>query len=225
MKRMDNISVFIVEDDPMVLEVNRNFLEKLTGFTLIGTAANGEDAITKIKNVKPNLVLLDMFLPDISGMEIMVELRSERLPCDIIMITAARDAVTIREVMRLGAVDYMVKPFRFERFQKSLQDYYKMAKKISGLNELKQDDIDEWLGSEASEGDLPKGLNELTMKQILLGLGKEVIPVTAEQLGKNLGMARVTVRKYLDFLALNGKVQIDMQYGQIGRPTKYYSLK
>ncbi|WP_313799585.1 response regulator [Cytobacillus sp.] len=222
---MDNISVFIVEDDPMVLEVNRNFLEKLTGFTLIGTAANGEDAITKIKNVKPNLVLLDMFLPDISGMEIMVELRSERLPCDIIMITAARDAVTIREVMRLGAVDYMVKPFRFERFQKSLQDYYKMAKKISGLNELKQDDIDEWLGSEASEGDLPKGLNELTMKQILLGLGKEVIPVTAEQLGKNLGMARVTVRKYLDFLALNGKVQIDMQYGQIGRPTKYYSLK
>lgn len=225
MKRMDNISVFIVEDDPMVLEVNRNFLEKLTGFTLIGTAANGEDAITKIKNVKPNLVLLDMFLPDISGMEIMVELRSERLPCDIIMITAARDAVTIREVMRLGAVDYMVKPFRFERFQKSLQDYYKMAKKISGLNELKQDDIDEWLGSEASEGDLPKGLNELTMKQILLGLGKEVIPVTAEQLGKNLGMARVTVRKYLDFLAFNGKVQIDMQYGQIGRPTKYYSLK
>lgn len=222
---MAKFSVFIVEDDPMVLEVNRNFLEKLTGFTLIGTATNGEDAITKIKNLKPNLVLLDMFLPDISGMEIMVDLRSERLPCDIIMITAARDAVTIREVMRLGAVDYMVKPFRFERFQKSLQDYYKMAKKISGLNELKQDDIDEWLGSAASEGDLPKGLNELTMKQILLGLGREVIPVTAEQLGKNLGMARVTVRKYLDFLAFNEKVQIDMQYGQIGRPTKYYSLK
>lgn len=222
---MAKFSVFIVEDDPMVLEVNRNFLERLTGFTLIGTATNGEDAIMKIKNLKPNLVLLDMFLPDISGTEIMVDLRSERLPCDIIMITAARDAVTIREVMRLGAVDYLVKPFRFERFQKSLQDYYKMAKKISGLNELKQDDIDEWLGSAASEGDLPKGLNELTMKQILLGLGREVIPVTAEQLGKNLGMARVTVRKYLDFLAFNEKVQIDMQYGQIGRPTKYYSLK
>ncbi|MBS4193058.1 response regulator [Bacillus sp. FJAT-49705] len=222
---MTKISVYIVEDDPMVLEVNKGFLEKMTGFNLIGTATNGKDAVAEIKILKPNLVLLDMFLPDISGMEILVELRTERIPCDIIMITAARDAITIREVMRLGAVDYMVKPFRFERFQKSLQDYYKMAKKITGLNLLKQEDIDEWLGSSENEVELPKGLNELTMKQILLGLGGETIPVTAEQLGQNLGMARVTVRKYLDFLAINEKVDIEMQYGNVGRPTKYYSLK
>ncbi|QED46169.1 response regulator [Cytobacillus dafuensis] len=222
---MTKISVYIVEDDPMVLEVNKGFLEKMNGFTLMGAATNGKDAVAEIKMLKPNLVLLDMFLPDISGMEILVELRTERIPCDIIMITAARDAVTIREVMRLGAVDYMVKPFRFERFQKSLQDYYKMAKKITGLNLLKQEDIDEWLGSSENEVELPKGLNELTMKQILLGLGGAAMPVTAEQLGQNLGMARVTVRKYLDFLAIKEKVDIEMQYGYVGRPTKYYSLK
>lgn len=222
---MTNITVFIVEDDPMVLDVNKGFLEKMTGFTLVGVSANGQEALTQIRNLKPNLVLLDMFLPDISGMEILVELRLERIPCDVIMITAARDAVTIQEVLRLGAVDYMVKPFRFERFQKSLQDFYKMAKKISSLEHLKQEDIDDWLGSSGNGVDLPKGLNELTMKQIILALVDVTEAVTAEQLSQKVGMARVTVRKYLDFLAIKGKVLIEMQYGNIGRPTKFYSLK
>ncbi|MBU8877788.1 response regulator [Bacillus sp. FJAT-29790] len=222
---MPKISVFIVEDDPMVLEVNKGFLEKMTSFTLIGMSANGKDALTQIIKLKPNLVLLDMYLPDISGLEILVELRAKRVPCDIIMITAARDAVTIKEVMRLGAVDYMVKPFRFDRFKKSLEDYYKMTKKISGLEHLRQEDIDEWLGSSGSAEELPKGLNELTMKQVLLGLVGEEIPITAEQLAQNVGMARVTVRKYLDFLASKEKVYIEMKYGNVGRPTKFYSLK
>ncbi len=222
---MSNITVYIVEDDPMVLDVNKGFLEKMTGFTLVGVSGNGQEALTQIKNLKPNLVLLDMFLPDISGMEILVALRLERIPCDVIMITAARDAVTIQEVLRLGAVDYMVKPFRFERFQKALQDYYKMAKKINSLEHLKQEDIDDWLGSSGNGVELPKGLNELTMKQIILALIDITDAVTAEQLSQKVGMARVTVRKYLDFLAVKGKVLIEMQYGNIGRPTKFYSLK
>lgn len=222
---MTKISVFIVEDDPMVLEVNKEFLKKMTGFFLIGESANGKDALRQIKDLNPNLVLLDMYLPDISGLEILSEIRLGRLPSDVIMITAARDSTTIQGVMRLGAVDYMVKPFRFERFQKSLQDYYKMAKKIRGLEQLRQEDIDEWLGNTGKGVELPKGLNEMTMKQIHLRLVEEKGPVTAEQLAQNVGMARVTVRKYLDFLADKEKVHIEMQYGNVGRPTKYYSLK
>ncbi|MBO0589279.1 response regulator [Sporosarcina sp. E16_8] len=222
---MTEISVFIVEDDPMVLDVNKEFLKKMTGYFLIGESANGKDALRQIKNLNPNLVLLDMYLPDISGLEILSEIRSGRHPSDVIMITAARDSTTIQEVMRLGAVDYMVKPFRFERFQKSLQDYYKMAKKINGLEQLRQEDIDEWLGNTGKGVELPKGLNEMTMKQIHLRLVDEEGPVTAEQLAKNVGMARVTVRKYLDFLAEKEKVHIEMKYGNVGRPTKYYSLK
>ena len=222
---MSKITVFIVEDDPMVLEVTKAFLEKVNGFTLIGSAMNGKDALMQIEELSPNLVLLDMYLQDISGMEILMKIRSDRLPCDIVMITAARDAVTIQEVMRLGAVDYLVKPFRIERFKKSLQDYYKRSKRIKSLAQLKQEEIDEWLGSSHHDGELPKGLNEMTMKQILLGLLDETIPITAEQLGQSLGMARVTVRRYLDFLAEKGKVHIEMQYGNVGRPTKFYSSK
>lgn len=216
--------MFIVEDEPIVLEVNKGFLEKMDGFSLIGQATTGKDALEQIKELKPKLILLDMFLPDISGLDILVDLRSERIPSDIIMITAARDAGTIQEVMRLGAVDYLVKPFRFERFQKSLQEYRKMLKKIESLQTLVQADIDEWLGNLEDEDDLPKGFNDITMKQILLGLGSTEEPITAEQLGQTLGMARVTVRKYLDFLAGKDKVHIELQYGNVGRPTKYYSL-
>lgn len=221
---MDQITVFIVEDDPMVLEINKEFLKKIPHFTCVGSAVTGEEALDKIKKLNPELVLLDKFLPDISGIEILVKLRSKRIPCDVIMITAARDADVIKEAMRLGAVDYMVKPFRFERYKKSLEDYYYMARKIGQLNELKQEDIDEWLGNTEESIDLPKGLNELTMKQIIVKLIEISTPTTAENLAKLVGMSRVTVRKYLDFLANNGKVTIEMKYGRVGRPTKLYSI-
>ncbi|WP_438316377.1 response regulator [Sporosarcina sp. FA9] len=221
---MANITVFIVEDDPMVLDINKGFLERMAGFSLVGFSMNGKDALAQIKILKPQLILLDMFLPDMSGIEILTKLRLERIPSDVIMITAARDTVTIQEVMRFGAVDYMVKPFRFERFQKSFDNYYKTTRKLKALEHLKQEDIDDWLGSASNGTELPKGLNKLTMEQIVLSLVEETLPITAEQLAQTVGMARVTVRKYLDFLAHKEKVRIEMQYGNVGRPTKFYSL-
>lgn len=222
---MTTIKVFIVEDDPMVLEVNKVFLEKMKGFELVGEAQSGEIAFKQIKKKKPNLVLLDMFLPDIAGMELFLKLRNERVHCDVIMITAARDVKTVQEAIRLGAFDYLVKPFRFERFQKALQNYYKTIKNIKNSSSLKQEDIDKWFGYREDSMELPKGLNEITMNQIFDGLIKHGAPITSEQLSRNVGMARVTVRKYLDFLAQKGKVHIDLKYGSVGRPTKYYSIK
>src|SRR5699024_6078741 len=144
---MTKITVFIVEDDPMVLEINKEFLKKVPKYSFVGSAGNGKDALAEIKKLNPDLVLLDKFLPDISGIDILVELRAERVPCDVIMITAATDVRVIKEAMSLGAVDYMVKPFRFDRYKKSLEDYYQTTKKISRLGDVKQEDIDEWLGS------------------------------------------------------------------------------
>lgn len=219
------ISVFIVEDDPMVLEVNKGFLEKMTGYTLVGEAVNATDALKRIKKIKPNLILLDMFLPDMTGIELFNELRNNRIESDIIMITAARDTPTVKEAVRLGAFDYLIKPFRFDRFQQALQNYHRQLKSLPNTSALKQDDIDQWLGHTTDNITLPKGLNEITMKQIsecLIILNRAI---TSEQLAQNVGMARVTVRKYLDFLASKGKVQIELKYGTVGRPTKYYSLK
>ncbi|MFJ7953134.1 response regulator [Lysinibacillus sp. NPDC096418] len=222
---MSNLSVFIVEDDPMVLEVNKGFLDKMNGFQLVGESTNGKDAYENIITKKPNLILLDMFLPDMTGMELFLKLRAERIPSDIIMITAARDAQTVQEALRLGAIDYLIKPFRFDRFERALQQFKNDAKKLSNTNTFKQEDIDQWLGIQYETTELPKGLNDITMRQIVDYLMKDRTPITSEQLAQNVGMARVTVRKYLDFLATKGSVLINLKYGTVGRPTKYYSIK
>ncbi|MGE7092174.1 response regulator [Lysinibacillus sp. NPDC048646] len=222
---MCSLSVFIVEDDPMVLEVNKGFLNKMNGFQLVGESVNGRDAYEKIIFKKPNLILLDMFLPDMTGMELFLKLRAERIPSDIIMITAARDSPTVQESLRLGAIDYLIKPFRFERFEKALQQYKNSTKKLLNTNAVNQEDIDKWLGIQQESFELPKGLNNITMQQILDYLMSHRASITSEQLAQNVGMARVTVRKYLDFLATKGTVNIELKYGSVGRPTKYYSIK
>lgn len=222
---MSNLSVFIVEDDPMVLEVNKGFLNKINGFQLVGESVNGRDAYEKIISKKPNLILLDMFLPDMTGMELFLKLRAERIPSDIIMITAARDSPTVQESLRLGAIDYLIKPFRFERFEKALQQYKNSTKKLLNTNAVNQEDIDKLLGIQQESFELPKGLNNITMQQILDYLMAHRASITSEQLAQNVGMARVTVRKYLDFLATKGTVNIELKYGSVGRPTKYYSIK
>ena len=222
---MAKLSVLIVEDDPMVLDINKNFLSKVQGFVFAGEASTGKEAYEKIIRLKPDLILLDMFLPDMSGMELFLRLRKERVPADIIMITAARDAPTVQEAVRLGAFDYLIKPFRFERFQRALQDYLQVIRQQPASGIYAQQEIDTIFGHKEDEVALPKGLNDMTMKQILEGLVEIGGPVTSEQLAQNVGMARVTVRKYLDFLATTKKVTIDLKYGTVGRPTKYYSIK
>jgi len=217
------IKVFIVEDDPMVLEVNSGFLSRIPSFILSGTADNGASALRGIEELEPHLVLLDMYLPDISGFEVLKRIRERNLSCDVIMITAARDTATIHEVFRYGAVDYIVKPFRFERFRSALESYLKMWKKLQSTT-LKQEDIDEWKQIQASKEELPKGLSESTMRQILLALIEEPEPVTSDTLSQKLGMARVTVRRYLEYLEQSGKIKVQSQYGTVGRPSNFYSM-
>lgn len=216
------IKVFIVEDDPMVLDVNTGFLKKIPYFQLSGCARSGNEALTLIKKTKPDLVLLDMFLPDINGFEVLKSIRETEIPTDVIMITAARDTKTIHEVFRLGAVDFIVKPFRFERFKAALESYEKMWKKLRDVSDLKQEDIDEMKQIKTEEEYLPKGLSEKTMRQILLSLIEQAEPVTADSLASTLGMARVTVRRYLDYLVQKGSIQFEVKYGNVGRPSHYY---
>jgi response regulator of citrate/malate metabolism len=216
------IKVFIVEDDPMVLEVNSGFLEKVPPYTLSGTAANGMDAIEGIRTKKPDLVLLDMYLPDMSGLDVLKSIRSTEMKCDVILITAARDAETIHEVFRLGAVDYLVKPFRFERFKTALETYQKMWRKLKETHSFNQSDIDQFKQIEQRDQAVPKGLSETTLRQILLHLINQTEPLTAEQLAASLGMARVTVRRYLEHLEQTGKIQVQIKYGSVGRPSHHY---
>ncbi len=220
------IKVVMVEDDPMVLEVNKGFLKKIPSFHLIDSVKDGRNALQSIKTHKPDLVLLDMYLPEISGLDVLTEIRTHDIPTDVLMITAARDAKTVHKVFRLGAVDYIVKPFRFDRFRLALEKYQKMWKKLMEVKTISQEDIDHWIERdyEGKSESLPKGISDITLKQIMMALIEQDQPVTAEQLANDLGMARVTVRRYLEYLVQQNKIRVEIEYGSVGRPKHYYSI-
>lgn len=227
----ENIRVMIVDDDPMVMEVNKQFVEATGGFEIVGAAQSGIEALAMIHAKQPHLVILDHFLPDLNGVDVLVELRKQNQPVDVILVTAARDSETVQSVFRYGAIDYIVKPFRFDRFKSAL-DNYKALRLNLAKNELNQEEIDYFANTkvkpqqrelQSSEDHLPKGLNAITMKQILLFLLNQKKALSAEEVAEGVGLARVTARRYLDYLEKTKKIKLEVQYGTIGRPINRYS--
>lgn len=219
------ITTLIVEDDPMVLEVNKQFLQSIPGFKLIATAHSGKSAVALVDNHRPQLVILDVYLPDLDGIQTLQEIRKLNLPTDVILITAAKDVETIQLAFRYGAIDYIVKPFKFERLKEALQKYWEFNKKIKKYSSLTQEEIDGMKNKGNVEKQiLPKGLNQVTLRQIFMCLNKSNTALSAEEVAESVGLARVTARRYLDYLEKSGKVQLEAQYGSVGRPVNRYKL-
>lgn len=226
--------VVLIEDDPMVLEVNRQFVERVSGFEIIGTASNGIDGIEKVRDLKPDLVILDIYMPGQNGTELLQQIRNEQLNTDAIVITAANDIPTIQRMLHQGAVDYIMKPFKFERVREALENYRMMKSRLGKESTLSQVELDQLLhGNNGGEPipesptfsvqmNLPKGLQALTMKQVMLFLMQQHKSLSAEEVAEGVGLARVTARRYLDFLEKNKQVKLDLEYGGIGRPINRY---
>ncbi|MCA0971383.1 response regulator [Halobacillus litoralis] len=222
-----DIKVLIIEDDPMVQEVNRQFVERVPHFRVVDVASDGKEGIRLIKEHAPDLIILDVFMPNKDGLKTLKEIRSQTLDTDVIVITAANEKETIRAMFQYGIIDYMIKPFKFERLQQSLLHYRSFRSQIQGTGELQQQQIDGLVASPSEDvvTELPKGLNQQTLDQVVLYLQKQETSLSAEQVADSLGMARVTARRYLDYLRKSGQVEIDIQYGGIGRPVNKYMMK
>jgi len=223
---MSNITLVIVEDDAMVMEVNRQFIESLSGFKIIGVATNGSNAVQMIIEKKPQLVILDYYFPDMNGYQVIEEIRVCHKDTDFIMVTAAKDVETIQKIFRFGAIDYIIKPFRFDRLKVALERYQQMVHRLRKTEEWNQKTIDDWVGQGgiSDQSQLPKGLNEITLKQILQYMMKAQESQSAEEVAKGTGLARVTVRRYLEYLAQTKRLELDVQYGSVGRPINRYSI-
>jgi len=227
---MQSFRVMIVEDDPMVMEINAEFVAKIAGFELVGKAFTGKEAVNLMEEMLPDLVLLDYFLPDTNGLSILQHIRTQKLPIDVILLTANRDPLHIQEIFRAGVVDYIVKPFRFDRFQTALEQYRQTSKKFKENKPFEQADLDAITGVLPTSLDsiyeelLPKGLNDRTMQQILQFLARQAVPLSSEAVAEGTGLARVTVRRYLEYLEKKGEISIEVQYGSVGRPMNKYRL-
>ena len=112
--------ILIVEDDPLVLELHRQFVSTMEGFTVAGTATGGSQALEFLENNPVDCLLLDIFMPDFDGLELLKRMRERAVDTDVIIISAANEGDKVKEALRLGAFGYLLKPFRYERLRLSL---------------------------------------------------------------------------------------------------------
>ncbi|WP_097028409.1 response regulator [Clostridium peptidivorans] len=223
------IEVMIVEDDPMVREINSKFLKRIEGFTLYKAVSNLDDAKKFISIKKPDLILLDVYLPKENGSDFLKWIRGQEIGIDIILITADKSIERIQEAFRYGVVDYLIKPFNFERFKESLIQFKSRYYQFKKNDVIEQKDLDKLISSSnvsQIEDDLAKGLNKYTYKTIWDEIEKSNYEdFTAEDLAEKLGIARVTVRRYLEYMEKENKVGKSVEYGKVGRPQhKYHKI-
>lgn len=227
------IQVLIVEDDKRIAEINRRFVEKVEGYEVIGIATNEQEGKELMEVLQPDLVLLDIYFPDMNGIQFLKWIREHFVNIDIIMITAAREIDTLKQAMHGGVFDYIIKPIMLDRFTETLVKYKEYYHKIHKLMKEKgwigQEEIDQLIRREHATNDmeeeLPKGIHRLTLEKVLAAVKQYQDGVTAEEVGKLIGASRTTSRRYLEYLVSISQVTADMLYGSVGRPERIYKLK
>ncbi len=213
----------LIEDDLWVARVNREMVEAEKDFFVVGQAESVREGLALARSLAPDLLLVDVYLPDGSGLELVHRLRAERLSFEVIMITAASDVDSVQIALRDGVLDYLIKPFERPRLRQALGRYREREAIREGRN-LTQARLDRLLGH-ASDAHLPKGVDPATLERVRETLLEANEPLSAEEVGARVGLNRVTAWRYLEHLARIGFVSLEVAHGGVGRPTKRYAVK
>lgn len=217
------ITVAIVDDDFMVARIHTGFVERVPGFAPVGSAHDATSALALVDQHKPDLVLLDIHLPDRSGLELLPELRRLSPETDVMIISAAREADTIRNTVRQGVVDYLLKPFTLADLTARLEAYAQRRRSWSRVSVTDQEDIDRVVhgGREEAPTRLPKGLSAETVDLVRAALETHS-DLSATEAGELVGISRVSARRYLEWLAESGRAEVQLRYGAQGRPERRF---
>jgi response regulator of citrate/malate metabolism len=222
------IDVLIVEDDPPAAEALAQYIDRLPGFTFAGQARTGADGLRRVATGHIDLVLLDIYLPDMTGLEVLRRLRGGGNTIDVMAVTHVRDLAVVQAAVSYGVAQYLVKPFTFQGVRRRLERYeaYR-AKRTHQAFPLAQADIDKLLGGlrdAADTGGLPKQISRESLHAVVATLNAqgEARGVSATELAHVLGASRVTARRYLEYLVDAGLVVREARYGETGRPELQY---
>ncbi len=216
--------VLVVDDDFMVAEIHRRFVERVDGFRVVGVARTGREALDAVRDHHPELILLDVYLPDMTGLDVLQTLRAAGEGVGVIMITAARELDTVRGALHGGAADYLTKPFEFAQLQAKLAAYAARADALEAGSAVDQSTIDSLFGSPGATRQhdvLPKGLSTET-GEVVLAAVRRVGEVSAAECADIVGISRVSARRYLEHYLSAGALQLRLQYG-VGRPERRYA--
>jgi response regulator of citrate/malate metabolism len=220
------IRTLVVEDDALVAEVHASYVERVPGFTVAGVAHRATEALELLAERPVDLVLLDFHLPDVKGLDMLRILHARTAaPVDVIAVTAARDAESIRQAIAHGVSQYLVKPFAFATFADKLERYARYRAEVEHAAEPDQAEVDALLGTlrAPTPRTLPKGLNATTLESVRDVVREIGEPLTASEVAGRCGLSRVTARRYLEHLAVEGVVTLSMRYGGTGRPEHLYA--
>ncbi|MFJ3925091.1 response regulator [Streptomyces sp. NPDC090022] len=220
------LAVLVVDDDVRVARINAAYVAKVPGFRVAAEAHSAARALDVIASRPVDLILLDQHLPDGSGLDLVRRLRESGHHTDVIMVTAARDLATVQAAMRLGALQYLVKPFTFAGLRSKLEAYAALRRTLAGGGEAEQAEVDRIFGalaSAATPNELPKGHSPTTaelVRQVLLAAPG---PLSAQEIADRAGISRQTAQRYLKLLDRTGRVRLTLRYGETGRPEHRYA--
>ncbi len=226
-------NVLVVDDDFMVAKLHSRYVSAMDGFTVVGVAHSGAEALRAARRLRPDLVLLDIYLPDMDGISVLRELRAEEerqgdgRSSDALFITAARDAGVVRAALRAGALHYLIKPFHRSALQEQLQHVASLRNRLDALDEARQEarqeDVDRIFGTRPpGSRELPKGLAAHTADLMERVLRNHPEGLSASQCAEAGSLSRVSARRYLEYFAETGRAEVTLRYGGTGRPERCY---
>ncbi len=217
--------ILIIEDDPMVQFIHNNYLKKVNPTFQISMSSTIAESQIILNEEAIDLILLDIHLEDGNGLQLLSDLRKEKRDIDVILITASKEAILVKESLHLGVLDYLIKPFTFDRFEKSLNLYQKKIAQL-GQQEMDQDQIDAFLQpkytDESSDEELEKGLTHETLAFVIKTIKQMDKPFTIQELTKEAKLSHVSIRKYVSYLEKKEQLKSENIYLKVGRPYKVY---
>jgi two-component system CitB family response regulator len=225
------IRTLIVDDDFRVAAIHAAYVAKIDGFEVIGQAHTAAQAVEAVDRLRPDLMLLDLYLPDEHGLKLVGRLRDGHPPVDVIVITAAKDADSVRAAMQGGALHYLLKPFSFPVLRDKLLSYAQMRARLGSLREADQRTVDRVFGALRAPDQLSavKGRSVHTLEaveQLLAEVAADSAgdcpDLSAAEVAERTGMSRATAQRYLTHLHELGRVDIRLRYGTSGRPEHGY---
>ena len=227
------ITVVIVEDDENAVNIYKQFTNQLDQFTVIATASTGKQALNILHAAQPDLILLDIFLPDMNGIDLLREIRREYRGIDVILITAANDTETVSEAIRGGAFGYLIKPIIIDKLLATLNQYDMTRRQLYNSNLVNQDKVDTLFrtisnsntANDVQMNSLPKGIDKHTLKMVRSKIQNVNGSLNADELGQLVGISYSTMRRYLEYLVSCNEMEVEVLYGSVGRPERKYKIK
>ncbi|MGE6631699.1 response regulator [Bacillus sp. NPDC077027] len=220
------IKVLIAEDDFRIAAIHESYIQQIHGFHVIGKAKSAQDMWFVLHKEHVDLILLDVYMPDELGTNLLPLLRERYPEVDVIVITAATEIKHLKEALHYGIIHYLIKPVTSNKFSQVLTAYKEKKNLINSKNEVSQTMIDLFFGQmqqeQKDERDLPTGINSLTLEKVKELMMVERRGITAEELGEKMGASRTTARRYVEYLVSTGECRAELAYGIIGRPERRY---